>query len=140
MEAKRHALHARALIRACGGLKKAEAACRLKRSRLSEFQDPHSGAFMPTDVLADLEQLAGDNCYSAAIAADAGVHPADCVVAGSCETAEAAFDLQRVARTAGRDGRITALEDRLIDLAAVTVESRARRVRACSGIPGRRVA
>ena len=67
MTPRRHALLARNLIAACGGLEEAEAACRLSRSSLSNAQNVHHDYFLPVDVVADLERYAGDAPYSRAM-------------------------------------------------------------------------
>ena len=71
MDRQQHAWLARQLIEACGGLKKIDEAgfCRLKRSRLSEIQDPLgregiADAYMPADVIAVLEAYCGKPIYS----------------------------------------------------------------------------
>lgn len=67
MTPQRHAKLARDLIAACNGLDEATTACRLNRSRLSEFQNWRSGSFMPADVVADLEAYCGEAIYSRAL-------------------------------------------------------------------------
>ena len=101
MNTRQHALLARQLIAACGGLDEAAAACRLNRSRLSEFQTPEANAFMPADVMADLEAYAGEPIYSRALceARPAAPAPAD-LLTEACEAAETAVDLQRTIRLA----------------------------------------
>jgi hypothetical protein len=68
VDAERHALLARRLIEACGGLLEAAASCRLEKSQLSRFTDPEAGQFMPADVMVALERKAGGPIYSLAIA------------------------------------------------------------------------
>jgi len=68
MNHRRHAQLARTLIDRCGGLEEAASACRLNVSRLSEFQRHGTGAFMPADVMGDLEAYCGEAIYSGAMA------------------------------------------------------------------------
>jgi hypothetical protein len=97
-----HAWLARSLIRACGGLEPAAAACRLERSRLSQCQTPGSGAFLTVDVLVDLETFCGEPLYSRAIveAHPAAVRRRD-LLEEACETSELAAQVQRRVRLAG---------------------------------------
>jgi hypothetical protein len=101
MNAKRHALLARLLIEACGGLHEAAAIddCRLKHSRLANFQDPTSGSFMPADVIAALEAYCGKAIYSRAIA---DARPSGSEISEladeACSMVEAAADLQELVR------------------------------------------
>lgn len=64
MNARKHTRLAKQLIDACGGLEEAASACRLNKSRLSDFQNPNSGSFMPADVITDLEAYCGEPVYS----------------------------------------------------------------------------
>ncbi|MDO1560400.1 hypothetical protein Q0812_13275 [Brevundimonas sp. 2R-24] len=68
MNARRHARLARELIDACGGLDEAAAACRVGKSSLSDYQNACLTAFMPADVIADLEGYCGQAIYSATLA------------------------------------------------------------------------
>lgn len=99
VNAQRHALLARRLIEAGGGLEECAAACRLKRSRLAEFSDPKSGSFMPADVMADLEAYCGEPIYSRAIAEDRPARAGfEALVDEACATVEAAANLQQLIR------------------------------------------
>jgi len=95
----RHAWLARRLIDACGGLSAAEGVCRLAKSRLSEFQQPAGGSFMPADVIHDLEAYCGEPLYSRELVA---ARPWCAVGEGLAEEAseatEAAARLQGLAR------------------------------------------
>lgn len=111
MNSRQHALLARWLVGACGGLDEAAAACRLNRSRLAEFQDRRARAFMPADVLNDLELYAGEALYSRALAQDRPTSAlADDVCEEACDTAEDAAALQRAARIFSRSGALTPRE------------------------------
>jgi hypothetical protein len=67
MNARKHARLAHELITACGGLDEAAAACRVGKSSLSDYQNPCLTAFMPADVICDLEAYCGDALYSRAM-------------------------------------------------------------------------
>ena len=64
-----HALLARTLIRACGGLVEAASACRLEKSRLQEFCDATRLALMPLDVVEELQDYCGRQIYFEGLAA-----------------------------------------------------------------------
>lgn len=64
MNRRQHVAAARSLIAECGGLEEASSACRVSVPSLSNYQNPRGDAFMPADVLADLEAYAGVNTYS----------------------------------------------------------------------------
>jgi hypothetical protein len=68
MNSRHHARLARELIDACGGLEESSAACRVNKSSLSDYQNACVTAFMPADVMADLEAYCGEPIYSRAIA------------------------------------------------------------------------
>jgi hypothetical protein len=102
MNARHHARLARDLVSACGGLEEAAGACRLKKSRLSDFQDPGSGAFMPADVIADLEAWCGEPIYSRSLfEARPGGEKAAELAAEACQTTEVAAALQGLIRNLG---------------------------------------
>jgi hypothetical protein len=46
------------LIDAVGGTAKGESYCRADQRRLSDYQNPNTDAFMPSDVIVDLERRA----------------------------------------------------------------------------------
>lgn len=50
-----HKKCARRLIRAVGGIETAATFCRVSDTQLSDYQNPNILAFMPSDVIADLE-------------------------------------------------------------------------------------
>jgi hypothetical protein len=108
---RQHAALARQLITASGGLNEALRQCRLKRSRLAECQDPNSGAYMPADVINQLELYCGQALYSRALADDrpTGSNVED-LADEACETAEEATDLQRLVRLMAKKGRLTPRE------------------------------
>ncbi|NKE43403.1 hypothetical protein HB662_01340 [Roseomonas frigidaquae] len=63
---------ARTLIEAVGGLDAAAAATRVGKTQLGYYQSPHHDQFMPADVVARLELLAGDPILTAELARRAG--------------------------------------------------------------------
>ena len=91
MESRRLPSLTRQLIKACGGIDEASTACCLKRSRLGECQIPGSGAFLPIDVVAALEQYCGEPIISRALveARPAYVHTAG-LLTEALDTAEEA--------------------------------------------------
>lgn len=138
MHAKRHAILARRLIKACGGLEEAAANCRLEKSRLADFQSDEDGHFMPADVMADLEGYAGEPIYSAAIANErpAAPRPKSALTEG-CETAEMASDLQRIIRLAlENDGAIDQAERLKIEGQLLSLEDQLRETRAALDLAG----
>lgn len=128
----RHALLARQLIAACGGTDEAATACRLNRSRLFEIQQPSAeAAFMPADVIADLEAYCGEALYSRALAEARPTRaPATSALAEACDAVEAAARLLAVTRAAAADGKLTAQELRSIETAAADLEEQLREFRA----------
>lgn len=67
MNSRRHANLARQLIERCGDLDEAADACRVGRSNLSDYQNPHKPATMPADVIFALEAYCGEPIYSRAL-------------------------------------------------------------------------
>ena len=131
----RHAWLARALITACGGPSAAADVCRLAKSRLSEIQDPNAptDAFMPADVIADLEAYCGRPIYSTALAEETPASPAADVVTEACELSEAALAAQRLVRLTGcRAFKRGEIDEALADLN--TVEEHARAMRKLLGL------
>lgn len=108
MNRRFHARLARQLIEACGGLEEAMSVCRVGRSQLSDSQVPHGVAFLPADVIHDLEQHCGQTIYSRALyeARPAAIQVHDLREEVS-EATEAVADLQREVRLATRDGVLT---------------------------------
>jgi len=112
-----HARLARALIAKCGendsraDLDVAAAECRIGKSQLSDCQCPNGVAYMPADVIADLESYCGVPIYSSALAglfdapkAQGNLHDA------CCEVTESAAKLQASVRQAQADGALTPRE------------------------------
>ena len=127
----RHAWLARALITACGGPSAAADVCRLAKSRLSEIQDPNAptDAFMPADVIADLEAYCGRPIYSAALAEETPAPARTDLVAEACELSEAALAAQRLVRIAWPERLLkrNEREEALADLDVVEAHARAMR-------------
>jgi len=110
-ERRRHARMARVLIKACGGLEECADLTRVGKSQLSDYQNPNVEAFMPADVMADLEEHCGRPLYSAALAEAVTAQAAlRSLTDEACEASEAAADLQRKVRQAVEDGVLTAAE------------------------------
>lgn len=133
MNAKRHALLARLLIEACGGLIEAAAVddCRLKHSRLANFQDPTSGSFMPADVIAALEAYCGKAIYSQAIADERPTRSELVDLADdACSTVEAAADLQELVRKHRAGDQLTAHERDRVERFLELIEDHVRGARA----------
>lgn len=63
----RHASLARQLIERCGDLDEAARECRVGRSNLSDYQNPHKPLTMPADVIFALEAYCGEPIYSRAL-------------------------------------------------------------------------
>lgn len=131
MTPMRHALLARTLIKACGGLDEAAAACRLGKSQLANFQDAERAQdesraqFMPTDVLADLEAYCGKPLYSRALAdARPGAAESACLLEEACLTVETATKLMGDVRNALADGVIDAGERQAIQRTIMLLASR----------------
>lgn len=135
MDPMRHAWLARSLIDACGGLPASADVCRLAKSRLSEFTIPTSGAYMPADVIADLEAYCGRPIYSQALVeARPGYTESAGLLIEACETTERAAQLQHLVRqlTNGPFDR-RSREELLSDVDAVETHIRAIRAAATAG-------
>lgn len=126
MNEREHARLARLLIAACHGLDEAAAACRVSKSKLSDYQNPHSALFMPADVMADLERYCGRAVYSGALfdRVAALTDVAADLEAVTCDFAEAGSELQRLTRRAMADRRLTPNEfDQLAKAEAQATEA-----------------
>lgn len=133
VNARLHAMLARQLIEACGGLEESETVSRLKRSRLSECQTPGSGAYLPIDVVADLEAYCGRPIYSQALVdARPAVEAAAGIMQEACEATEETGALLRVVRQAVADGHLTPRERDLIEAAIGTVSAELRQLAAAA--------
>lgn len=124
MNRRVHALAARRLIAACGGLVEAAAACRVGKSQLADYQAADGVGFMPADVMADLEAYCGTPTYSRMLveARPAGPETQD-LAREACDAAEAAGRLQRGARLASDDGDLTERERReLVEIYAEALD------------------
>lgn len=111
MNRRAHARHARRLIEACGGLLEAAEACRVGKSALADYQNPHGEGFMPADVIADLEADCGQRIYSRALFEEGSdaCEARDLKDAAS-EATEEVVSFQRRVRLATADGVITPSE------------------------------
>ncbi|MCA6311560.1 hypothetical protein [Phenylobacterium sp.] len=122
MNRRAHALAARRLIAACGGLVEAAAACRVGKTQLADYQAADGVGFMPADVMADLEAYCGTPTYSRMLveARPCGPDTQD-LAREACDAAEAAGRLQRGARLAADDGDLSERERR--ELAKIYAEA-----------------
>lgn len=112
MNARQHAVLARDLIDACGGLVEASKNCRLGKSQLSDFQNPNVEAWMPADVIADLERYCRKPLYSQALveAADPDQADFESLKDEACDAVEATAGLLKKIRDALADGQLTPAE------------------------------
>jgi hypothetical protein len=134
MDARQHAHLARELIRSCGGVDEIvrNDVCRLKASRLFDMMNPRSGAFLPADVMADLEAYCGEPLYSRELV-EARPHRPDHLTPAeeACEVTEEAAQLQAIVRAAVDGGRrLTANDQRRIEALISALENRERALRA----------
>lgn len=116
---REHARLARELIDACGGLEEAAAACRVRKSALSGYQNPEDASTMPADVMDALEEYAGQGpTYSGAIA-ERRLFPTKvtgCLKELAFDLAQESMDVVTAVRDAMADGRLSALDlDRIAD-------------------------
>lgn len=115
MTPERHAHCARLLIAACGGLVQAGEILGLKKSRMADFQDVTSAAYLNADQICRLEAAAGEPVYSLAmVQAVATARQIEDILTEACEVSEAGSDLQRTVRLAKADGRLDTRERREI--------------------------
>lgn len=125
MNQRQHALLARQLIAACGGLGEAARVARLKRSRLAECQDPQARAFLPVDVVADLEAYAGEPLYSRAlVAARPFAVSSEGAWTEACHTVEDSAQLLTLVRMAvGRGQGFSPRELAAVETAILKIEA-----------------
>lgn len=129
MNAKRHALLARQLIAARGGLINSAAICRVKRSTLARYTDAASGYFMPADVIHDLESY-GEPTYSRALAESRpGAAGGKSLLTEIFEATEAAAKLQVTGRHAFEDGKLSAAEKAEIGAQIMALDDQLRDLR-----------
>lgn len=122
------------MISACGGPSAASGVCRLAKSRLSEIQDPNtvSDAYLPADVIADLEAYCGRPIYSTALAEATPAAAGDDVVEEACALGEEALAAQRLVRlNAAKGFKPANLPEIFADLDLI--EGHVRAVRAIVG-------
>lgn len=131
----RHAQLAGQLFAACGGVTKivAEKACRLDKTRLYEFADERADAFMPADVIADLEAWCGEPIYSRGLVEHrpAQVH-AENLLNETMEMTEISARLMGLVREATADKTIDTAERRKITRGLDELEQQLREMRAAS--------
>lgn len=121
----------RKLIGLVGGLSFAEEASRVRRSKLSDYGRPQlAEVFIAADVIADLEQAAGEPIVTRELAHAGGYElfrlpgrpdeDANFVALLGKSSEDTAAVISRLAKALGNDGKVTAREVRhfnLIDLA-----------------------
>ena len=108
MNRRQHARLARQLIEACGGLVESSGVCRIGKSQLGDCQNPHGEAYLPADVIFDLEAYCGKPIYSRAMfEARPETVAAMNLIDEACGAAEAAMRLQTTVRLAAQDGELT---------------------------------
>lgn len=135
MSNARHASLVEQLYAACGGVPDivASKACRLDKSRLYEFADPRAGAYMPADVIVDLEGYCGEPIYSRALMEHrpSAIEAAE-LLQEVLDSTESVVDLQRFVRVATSDGHVCARERKEIDELLGQAERRLRQARAAN--------
>lgn len=109
---REHARLARELIDACGGVGEAARACRVGKSTLSTYQNPHEAATMPADVMDALQVYANRGpIYSEALSEGHGsVAATGCLKELACDLAQQSVDVMATVRAALADGRLSPRE------------------------------
>ena len=130
-----HAMLARHLVRACGGLIEAAGACRLEKSRLQEFGDPTKLALMPLDVIEDLQAYCGASIYFEGLAAMLPCKGgATSLEDESCSLTEAVASLQAYVRL--HRGRLSPNQKRSTELMVQAAEQHLRCLRSAAEAGG----
>jgi hypothetical protein len=117
MSNARHASLAGQLYAACDGVPEIlkVGACRLDKTRLYEFADPRAGAYMPADVIADLEAYCGQPIYSQQLLENRpSAVEAKALMTETMELAEFTVALMGYVRIATSDGHLDADEKRSV--------------------------
>lgn len=106
---REHASLAHDLIEACGGLEEAARACRVRKSSLSGYQNPHDPSTMPADVIDALQVYAQQGpTYSARITANCEPRSiTGCLKELAFDLAQESMDVVAVVREALADGRLS---------------------------------
>lgn len=108
---REHARLAEDLIDECGGQAEAAKVCRVGKSTLSTYANPHEAATMPADVIADLEWHCRKAIYSSALADLFAMAPAvGDLAAAACDLTEQTTAVQGVVRRSLADGDLTPRE------------------------------
>ncbi len=130
MNSRQHSRLARRLVEACGGIDEASDNCRLKRSRLSDAQNPNVEAYLPADVIDRLEQYCGEPVYSRTLAdSRPAAIAAGELLAEACGATELSAELQAQIRRLAR-GPQTRREREAIDTDITALEDLAKSLRA----------
>jgi len=136
MDALRHADLARQLIAACGGvdhiISQEPAICRVGRTLLYDYgSDTILDAFMPADVIAQLEEYCGEPIYSRALVENRpSAVMAKTLMTEASEMTEMAALFQHEVRTAVADDKVTAKERRRLGHHLAGLEQQIREARA----------
>ena len=128
---REHARLAGELIDECGGLDEAVRACRMRKTTLSDYQNPHRAPTMSADVMADLERYCGRAIYSEAIfGACKPAAVTGCLKELAFDLAQESMDVVTAVREALKDGRLSPNDLDLIAAAERDAEDALERVRA----------
>lgn len=135
MNARQHALIARALIDACGGVDEATSALerlpsKRGRTQLYKYRDAGSACFMPADVIADLEAYCGKPIYSQILFEARPSRPdASCLIKEACDVGESGVTLQALVRRLAGDDDISENDAREIEAFLLKHDDQVRQVR-----------
>lgn len=136
MNARQHALIARALIDACGGVDEATNALeqlpsKRGRTQLYKYRDAGSGCFMPADVIADLEAYCGKPIYSQILFEARPTKPeVASLIEEACDVGESGMTLQALVRRLAGDDDVSENDAREIEAYLLLHEGQVREVRA----------
>lgn len=126
---------ARKLINACGGLDEASRACGVAGrpysvAQLSRCQTAGAGCFLPSHIIACLEDYCGDSIFGRAfVEARPSAVEIDCAMTEAAETTEAAASFQAKVRRAVADGVVSAAEQTDLEREADALFEQARQSR-----------
>lgn len=136
----RHAYLAKLLIKACGGLIEAAAACRVEKTQLGYFQDaervqdPDRCQFMPADVIADLEAYCGQALYSKELfEARPSSFTTESMMDEALQALKSMTDVVAQIGAAHADGVVTPAERKVIEQLLVVLTQRLARISASNG-------
>lgn len=123
------------LVAAVHGVEPAASYCRIGKSQISDACNPNIAAFLPVDVLADLEEVAGEPIVTRRLARLAGFALMRLPESGPCG-GDLHCEAGAVARESGEvvagvcqalaDGKVTAAESRKLGIRAAIGEAQER--------------